>query len=231
MKNQHEKLGDYWTYDENEEFDDAPDALDRYVEELAGEIEAAVNCPLCGDSMGVRYITREMLDSWEPCGDYTSERIDELAAGRSRIAVTAVFDLPIPAADKVWLLCHEGILPDEAFRGLARKFALHVIDRWDAPAVVRQYLETGNEEIRAAARNAAWAAAWDAARDAARAAAEAAAWAAAEAAAWDAAMDAARAAAWDAAEAVAADGAESEWQLEEIRKELERCWTPIERNQ
>ena len=70
-------------------------------------------------------------------------------------------------------------------REFARKCALQVIHLWDAPAIVREYLETGNEQIRAAAR--------DAARDAARGAA------------WDAARDAARAAAWDAARAAQAE--------------------------
>ena len=46
----------------------------------------------------------------------------------------------------------------------ARRYALDVIHLWDAPDVVRRYLETGDESLRAAA--------WDAARDAARAAAQ-----------------------------------------------------------
>jgi hypothetical protein len=57
-------------------------------------------------------------------------------------------------------------------REFARKCALSVTHLWDAPRVVRQYLETGDESLRAAARDAA---AWDAAWDAARAAAWAAA--------------------------------------------------------
>jgi hypothetical protein len=56
---------------------------------------------------------------------------------------------------------------DEVLRAFARKAALSVIHLWDAPDVVRQYLETGDESLRAAA--------WDAARDAARAAARTAA--------------------------------------------------------
>ena len=102
---------------------------------------------------------------------------------------------------------------EEVLRAFARWCALQVLHLWDAPDVVLTYLLTGNENIRAdardaardAARAAAWAAAWDAARaaaraaawaaarDAARAAARAAAWAAA----WTDARDAARAAAWD----------------------------------
>ncbi len=69
----------------------------------------------------------------------------------------------------------------EALRKFARRCALDVIDKWDAPDVVREYLETGDESKRAAARAAAtaarpaaWAVAWAVAWDAARAAATAA---------------------------------------------------------
>ena len=91
----------------------------------------------------------------------------------------------------------------ELLRLFARRQALSVIHLWTAPPVVREYLETGNPELRdaawAAARDAARAAAWAAAWAAARAAARDAAWAAARAAARDAARDAAWAAARDAA--------------------------------
>jgi len=71
----------------------------------------------------------------------------------------------------------------ELLRSFARKQALKVIHLWDAPDVVRRYLQTGDEELRvaawaaasAAARDAAWAAAWDAAWAAASADASAAA--------------------------------------------------------
>jgi hypothetical protein len=88
---------------------------------------------------------------------------------------------------------------DQIMRRFARICAYTMIDKWDAPEIVRRYLETGDESIRAAAR--------DAARDAARAAAWDAAWDAARDAAWDAARDAARAAARDAARAAARDAA------------------------
>jgi hypothetical protein len=65
----------------------------------------------------------------------------------------------------------------------------------EVPDVVAEFLLTGDESIRAAARDAARAVAWAAARDAARDAARAVAWAAAR----DAARAAARAAARDAA--------------------------------
>jgi hypothetical protein len=83
-------------------------------------------------------------------------------------------------------------------REFARKCALDVAHLWDMSAVVREYLETGREDLRDAAGAAAWAAAWAAAEAAARAAARAAAGDGA------AACDAARAAAWDGAAAWAA---------------------------
>jgi len=83
----------------------------------------------------------------------------------------------------------------ETLRLFARKQAMSVAHLWDMPDVVRQYLETGNEKLRAAARSAVWDAAWTAARDAARSAV----WTAARDAVWDAARDAAWTAAWTAA--------------------------------
>ena len=91
----------------------------------------------------------------------------------------------------------------EMLRAFARAEALRVIHLWDAPEIVRRYLEAGDETIRAQARAAiatrgAASAAW---------AAYAAAWAARAAmaanAAWAASWstDAARAAAWAAARA------------------------------
>jgi hypothetical protein len=95
----------------------------------------------------------------------------------------------------------------------SRQFALSVIHLWDAPAIVREFLETGDETKRVAAWDAARAAAWDAAWAtaeaaawaAARVAARAAAWDAAWVAAWNTAWNAARAAAWNAARAAALD--------------------------
>ena len=120
------------------------------------------------------------------------------------------------ATERTYLAVIDG---EKLLREFARKCALDVIHLWDAPQVVRDYLETGDEQLRDAARaaardaagaaardaagDAAGAAARDAARDAARAA-RAAAWAAA----WDAgdaARDAARDAAWAAARAAARD--------------------------
>ena len=95
---------------------------------------------------------------------------------------------------------------EDFLRLFARQCALDVIHLWNAPDVVRRYLETGDDSLRAAARNAA--AAVSAAAWAARAAADAAwdaAWDATRAAAWAAAWDAAWAAERDAVRAVEMD--------------------------
>jgi len=142
-----------------------------------------------------------------PCqrGLHASERlIDALqyAPGHTLCRVECWGDIEHDADDKLaarnrrilWRIDAEQVL-----RAFARRCALDVIHLWDAPDVVREYLETGNEALRDAARAAAGAAA----RAAAGAAAGAAARATARAAAWDAACAAARAAAWDAARAAA----------------------------
>ena len=68
----------------------------------------------------------------------------------------------ISDADK--LVCTERTIlrrmdATEGLRYFALMQALSVVHLWDAPDVVLDYLMTGDEEIRAAARDAAWAAA------------------------------------------------------------------------
>jgi hypothetical protein len=109
---------------------------------------------------------------------------------------------------------------DEVLRAFARKAALSVIHLWNAPDIVRKYLETGDESLRDAARDAAWATAWATAWDAAWAAAWATARDAARDAAWDAAWAAAWATAWDAAWATARDA-----KITEFNTHLERMLT------
>ena len=133
------------------------------------------------------------------CEDVVAEQDDKLVCRRRMI---------VKRADATDML-----------RTFARQCALDVIHMWDAPQVVRDYLTTGDETLRAAAMaaadaaaraaamDAAMAAAWDAAMDAAMAAADAAARAAAMDAARAAARAAAMAAAWDAARAAAWDAA------------------------
>ena len=88
-----------------------------------------------------------------------------------------------------------------------RRCALDVVHLWDAPNVVLQYLKTGDESLRAGARDAASSAASSDAWDAASSAASSAAWSAAQLALWaaswaassSAASSVASSAAWSAA--------------------------------
>ena len=102
---------------------------------------------------------------WVRCGGIIVESDDKIVASKRTI---------------LWRVDGDPLL-----REFARTCAMDVIHLWEAPPIVRQYLETGDTSLRAAA--------WDAAQ-AARAAAWAAAWDAARAAAWDAAWNAAQAA-------------------------------------
>ena len=96
---------------------------------------------------------------------------------------------------------------DPVLRAFARRCAMDVIDSWDAPEVVRRYLETGDEEIRSAARYAARYAAESAAESAARSDARSAAESAARSDARSAARSAAWSAAWSDAESAARSAA------------------------
>ena len=119
----------------------------------------------------------------------------------------------------------------DALRHFARLCALDVIEKWDAPEIVRRYLETGDESIREAAWDAACDVACDDACDAARYAAGAAAWASAGAAAWASAGAAAWAAAGDAAgyAAWAAAGDAQNERLEKMLCEVADAWQAKEK--
>jgi hypothetical protein len=86
------------------------------------------------------------------CEDIGEEHADKFVCRRRMIVKR------IDATDLLWKA--------------SREFALSVIHLWDAPKVVRDFLATGDESLRDAAR----AAARDAASDAARVAALDAAW-------------------------------------------------------
>jgi hypothetical protein len=139
----------------------------------------------------LKYAPGCLLHLVELGGEMVSHEMDKWCARRRKVLAT--------------------IDAEPLLREFARWCALRVIHLWDYPLIVRQYLETGNESIRATAehltwgeaRNAARGAAWDASRDAARGAA----WDASRDAARGAARDAARDAAWDAAWAAANDAA------------------------
>jgi hypothetical protein len=153
-----------------------------------------------GDPVPANGVTLKWTGHLEFCrsGYHASRKVWqalEFAPGNTLCRVHCGGEM-LTAPDKI--VCRERTIIDridaeQVLRAFARKCAADVLHLWDAPDVVVEYLRTGDESMRAAARDAAWAAAratraaWDA-RAAARDAARAAAWDA-----WDAARDAARA--------------------------------------
>jgi hypothetical protein len=141
----------------------------------------------------LKYAHGSVVSLVDCSGDIVRAR-DRLACTRRRV---------------IWAYDAEYIL-----RLFARECALSVIDNWDAPKVVREYLETGDESIRMAAWEASsvdeWLDARTAARLAARTAARLAARAAARAAAWSDARTAARLAARTAARLAARSDARAD---------------------
>ena len=178
-------------------------------------------------------LTIDLVMSWNPCKEYTLERVEELFAGREALTPQEVAALDIPAKDKLWVLLRGEILPAEVLHELACKFAERPLLRerdagrepdprsWKAIEAKRAWLrgEINNEELEVArdAAGAAWAATRNAAWDAAMAATEAAV----GAPAWDIAWATAGVTARDAASAGFGD-AEHEWQLARVLEVLPR---------
>jgi len=127
-----------------------------------------------------------------------------------------------------------GIDVSETLRKFARMCALDVVDMWEAPDIVIQYLKAGDKSIRDAAYGATLATArndtWDAASTVARDAALAAALDATSAAAWSSARAVARAAApdavWNAALDPAPDAA-CDAALDEARRKQNKRLTSM----
>jgi len=160
-------------------------------------------------------VTVDQVMNLKPC--YKRQWVEDRFAGRDSMYLTDILDLNISIDDKIWAVTK--FLTDETNRIFARWCALQVVHLWDCPDITRQYLETGDEGIRAAANDAAGDAASAAAWAAASAAANDVAWAAAGAAAWDAARTAAGAAAWDV-EWDAAEVAAGDAQVEKLKEML-----------
>ncbi len=130
-------------------------------------------------------LTIQSLRDFDPCYDLT-EFFPEDWEGT---LLEALEDERIPAADRIWVFCEA---QTKDIQGeFARWCALQVIHLWDAPEVVKEFLETGDESKREAARSAVraaatWAATWNATGDAAWAATWNATGAATWAATWNA---------------------------------------------
>lgn len=116
----------------------------------------------------------EMLNEW-PCRAYNRARITELWAGRERLSLAEICDLPIPPKDIIWVGCIDppsGWIDATVTRAVTNH-ALHCgipsVEIW-----ARHWLDGSNrtaEAAREAAAAAAATAAWEVTAAAAAAAA------------------------------------------------------------
>lgn len=77
-----------------------------------------------------------------PCHYYPRQKIEKLFQGRKYITEDDIVRMDIPPKDMLWVLI--GAMGGPQRGVLSRKAALDVADVWDAPAIVRKYLETGD---------------------------------------------------------------------------------------
>ena len=124
-------------------------------------------------------ITVDMVMNWEPCIEYTEEKVKKLLdKGKTPQEVAK---LKIPVIDKIWALLHPEIMSDKKLHKLACRFAEDALKRerkagrepdyrsWAAIEAKRKWLrkEITDKELSAAwsaarftARSAAWSAAY-----------------------------------------------------------------------
>jgi hypothetical protein len=130
-------------------------------------------------TMKLSTITIDDILEWGPCYDPTDVVGDDWSG--SALDVIALYESGhISASDALWVVLRSEVLPDHILHDMGRWCALQVIDLWDAPEVVREYLETGNQDLCQAAESASWSACWSASDPAVQDAAESAACSAAQ---------------------------------------------------
>jgi hypothetical protein len=72
-------------------------------------------------------ITIDTVMSWWPC--YSLKKIEQLFAGRDSLSVDDLLTLPIPDADKLWVLLHPEVIPARELRELACVYAEAALNR------------------------------------------------------------------------------------------------------
>jgi len=149
-------------------------------------------------------VTVDDVMSWEPCKEYSRERVTALFAGRETITAFDVLDMDIPAEDRLWAVLREEMVPAPVLHEFACRIAEAALSQesmagrepdprsWAAIDAKRKWLrgEIGDKELHAA---------WEAARDVVREAVQEVAWTTARDIAWNAAWKNA----WDAARGTA----------------------------
>ena len=109
------------------------------------------------------YTTLNKILAYSPCGQRVSRPLTGWLKLLSYLGKTGPDDDPLALsvvlesnglADALWV-CRTVPEHADAVRGLARRYALDVIHLWDAPDIVRRFLETGDESLAAEAAGAA----------------------------------------------------------------------------
>ena len=101
----------------------------------------------------MKTFTIKDLQKYEPCEDYTPERIAELFAGRESINMLDVLEMDIPPEDVVWIFSRDKLAATEhQQRQFALMCALSVLDLFEAARPgdnrVRECLETVERHLR-----------------------------------------------------------------------------------
>ena len=73
-------------------------------------------------------VTVDQVMSWEPCEEYTRERVEELFAGRESLSALEIMKLDIPAKDMLWAVLCEELVPAETLH----EFGCRCNAAWDA---------------------------------------------------------------------------------------------------
>jgi len=132
--------------------------------------------------------TVDEVMSWDPCEEYTRERVKKLFGHRKYLTAAQILDLNIPIEDRFWAVLREELVPERVLHEFACKCAESALRRerrqgreldvriLNAIRVKRLWLDgkVTDEDLSAAesaAELAAWSAAWSAAESAARSAA------------------------------------------------------------
>lgn len=99
-------------------------------------------------------VTVKDIMRYGPCKDYPLGRVKKLWNGKEYLTEREIVALNIPRKDIICALI--GLMTDEQRNVFRCRIASRVLHLWDAPEIAKEYLETGNDKIRVAARYAAW---------------------------------------------------------------------------
>lgn len=87
----------------------------------------------------MKKITLDELLNWNPCKEYTKERILEISKGKTSLTPLEISKLKIPYSDRLWVLLRPGVLGEKNYIEIGNKIA----DR----AVKKYCLKCGDKEI------------------------------------------------------------------------------------